>query len=108
MAHESSHTHHITPFSVYVKVFSALMVLTVLTVGVSSHVTGFHLGSLNAAIAMAIATLKAVLVMAFFMHLKYEGVLNRVIFGSAFFFLIVLYFFSVVDIFTRVVHKSPL
>jgi cytochrome c oxidase subunit 4 len=108
MASNHSSEHHITPFSVYMKVFSALLVLTVLTVAVSSHVTGFHLGPLNAAIAMAIATLKAVLVMAFFMHLKYEGVLNRVIFGSAFFFLIVLYFFSVVDIFTRNLEKSPL
>lgn len=108
MVDETTSSHHITPFSTYIKIFGGLMVLTVLTVGVSSHVTGIHIGALNAAIAMAIATLKAALVMAFFMHLKYEGMLNRVIFGSAFFFLVVLYFFCVVDIFTRNFEKSPL
>ena len=109
MAHDSHSSHnHITPISVYLKVFGALMVLTVFTVGVSSHVTGLHMGSLNTIIAMFIATLKAILVMAFFMHLKYEGMLNRVIFGSAFFFLVVLYFFSAVDIFTRHLIKNPL
>lgn len=104
----SSHKHHITPFNTYMKVFGALMVLTVLTVAVSSHVTGIHFGPLSTVIAMAIATVKAFLVMAIFMHLKYEGALNRVIFGSAFFFLLVLYFFCVTDIFTRISEKSPL
>ncbi len=93
-----SGSHHIVPFSVYVKIFLALCVGTVLTVG--AHYV--HFGALNDLIAVFIATVKAVLVLSFFMHLKYDGMLNRVIIGSAFFFLIVLYFFSRVDISTRI------
>ncbi len=107
MAHGTT-SHHIVPLSSYYKVFGFLLVMTAVTVGVSSHVTGVHMGALSALIAMAIATAKALSVMAIFMHLKYEGMLNRAIFGSAFFFLVVLYFFSAVDYFTRVFEKSPL
>lgn len=105
MAH--NHDHHVIPVSTYVRVFIALLVLTALTVGVSYHVTGVNLGAGSAAIAMLIASTKAILVMGIFMHLKYEGKLNQVIFGSAFFFLLVFYFFSAVDVFTRVLQKGP-
>jgi cytochrome c oxidase subunit 4 len=99
--------HHVIPMSSYIKVFIALLVLTLLTVGVSYRVTGVSLGAASAAIAMLIATTKAILVMAIFMHLKYEGKMNRVIFGAAFFFLVVFYFFPALDIFTRVIQKGP-
>jgi cytochrome c oxidase subunit 4 len=95
---------HVTPFDVYVKVFAALIVLTILTVGF--HV--MHLGALATPIAFLIASTKAFLVMAWFMHLKHEGTLNRVIFGSGFFFLAVLLAFCLIDILTRVMEVSTL
>ncbi len=54
----------------YLAVFGALMGLTVLTVIASR----LHLG---VGVAVAIAALKASLVGAFFMHLKYEGRFTR-------------------------------
>jgi cytochrome c oxidase subunit 4 len=65
-------------------------------------------GMMNTVIAFAIASVKAVLVLAFFMHLKYDNMLNRVIIGTAVFFLIVLWLFSTVDIASRVLENSPL
>jgi cytochrome c oxidase subunit 4 len=59
-------------------------------------------GAMNTVIAMLVATVKASFVLAFFMHLKYDNLLNRVIFGSGFFFLMLLIAFSAVDIFTRI------
>ena len=54
----------------YVGVFSALAILTVLTVLVAQ--IEFH-GAWNVVIALAIAAIKASLVAAIFMHLKWEN-----------------------------------
>lgn len=96
--------HHIIPFNVYIKVLSALLVLTVVTVIAAQ----FHFGAFNTVIAMAIASVKAGLVLAFFMHLKYDDRLYLVWFGSAVFFLIVLWLFCWVDIYTRIFQDNIL
>lgn len=90
--------HHIIPFNVYIKVFTALIVLTVITVVAAQ----FDFGSLNVIIAMLIASVKAGLVLAFFMHLKYDDKLYIVMFSTGIFFLFILYLFCVMDIFTRI------
>ena len=77
MAHKTEE-HHIIPFDTYIKVFATLIGFTFLTVVASR----FDFGELNTIIAFLIATIKAVLVLAFFMHLKYDNLLNRVIIGS--------------------------
>ncbi|HTL69738.1 MAG TPA: cytochrome C oxidase subunit IV family protein [Candidatus Eisenbacteria bacterium] len=77
--------HHV---SIYLRVFGALLILTVLTVGVSY----LHL-PLHAAIAVAliIATVKASLVAAFFMHLAGEKkIILAVLLLAAFFFVFLL------------------
>lgn len=107
MAQHGTHAsseHHVIPVKSYINVFFALIVLTVVTVGAAQ----IDFGVLNAVVAFGIATVKAVLVMAIFMHLKYDNMMNRVIIGSAFFFLIVMYFFCAVDNGTRILEKSTL
>jgi cytochrome c oxidase subunit IV len=91
-------SHHIIPFSLYIKVIAALLVLTVVTVAAAQVDFGF----MNTVIAMLIASIKAGLVLAFFMHLKYDDKIYIVAFGTAIFFLATLYFFCWVDIYTRV------
>lgn len=66
--------HHISPVSLYYKVFGALMVLTVITVAVARVDFGF----LNVIVAITIATIKATIVALFFMHLKYSAKVNWV------------------------------
>ena len=91
---------HITPYKTYLNVFIALVTLTVLTVVFSKVI---HLpGQLSVLVAFAIALVKASLVLAFFMHLKYESNLHRLIFFSGFLFLAILLFFSFGDILTRI------
>lgn len=52
----------------YVGVWVALVILT----GVTVSVAGMNLGRLSILVALIIATLKAGLVLNYFMHLKYE------------------------------------
>ncbi len=59
---------HISPWQTLVKVWAALMALTILTV----MATWVNLGSLNIWIAMAIAVIKGALVVMYFMHMKYD------------------------------------
>ncbi|MBX3020303.1 MAG: cytochrome C oxidase subunit IV family protein [Bdellovibrionales bacterium] len=89
---------HIIPFNVYIKVLLALLALTVVTVLVAQ----VHFGAFNTVIAMLIASIKAGLVLAIFMHLKYDDKLYVVWFGSAVFFLVVLWLFCWTDFYTRV------
>ncbi len=107
-AHSEHHSdlHHITPLSTYLKVAGGLFLLTFLTIGF--HAIREFLGPFAAIIAFAIAAVKAWLVMAWFMHLKYDTPLNRLIFATGFFFLGVLVVFCVIDIYTRFTVSSVL
>jgi cytochrome c oxidase subunit 4 len=75
MAHSNSHSHgheetgHVIPESTFVKVLIALLVLTVITV-LAAQV---DMGKWNIAGALVIASVKASLVIAVFMHGKYEN-----------------------------------
>lgn len=96
--------HHVIPFKTYLKVAAALVVLTFLTVI-------FHelkMGALAGPIAFLIAAVKAALVLLYFMHLKYDNMQNRVIFGSGLMFLLLLIGFSALDIWTRIETLSTL
>lgn len=97
---------HITPMATYLKVAGALFGLTFLTV--IAHNFNAQLGAFAAPIAFLIAAIKATFVLLYFMHLKDDTNMNRVIFATGFFFLAVLLLFSVVDIATRVLEVSPL
>ncbi len=68
------HTH-ISSVGFYVFILTTLMILTLLTVGVSY----IHLGRLNLVVAVVIASIKASLVITFFMHLKYDNKFNAMI-----------------------------
>lgn len=105
MAHDHEE-HHITPMSTYLKIGGALFALTFLTIG--AHVLREHFQPFSAVIAFAIASVKAYLVMAFFMHLKYDVPSNRIIFATGFIFLALLFGISMLDILTRVIQTSVL
>jgi cytochrome c oxidase subunit IV len=103
MAHHEEH-HEIT-LATHLKVFAALIGLTVLTVITAK---GMHFGHFNWVVAFTIATAKAFLVMAYFMHLKYDQKIYKYIIGSSFFFVFLLFFFCVLDILTRIKVVSTL
>lgn len=59
---------HIISYQLLFLVWICLLVLTLITVFISN----FNFGYINVIIALSIATAKVVLVIYFFMHLKYE------------------------------------
>ena len=70
MGNDTHTEHHITPLSTYLKIAGALFVLTFLTVGM--HALRNYTSPFSPLIAFSIAGVKAYLVMAYFMHLKFE------------------------------------
>ena len=105
-AHHGESVHHVTPLNVYLKVAAALFGLTFLTI--AAHSVREHLQPFAAVIAFSIATVKAYLVVAFFMHLKYETNINKAVFISGFLFLALLFVICTLDIYTRVLQNSVL
>lgn len=94
----ASQGHHITPVKTFLKVYASLIGLTLLTV-----VTALNLdiGDFNTPLAMLIASVKVLIVMAWFMHLLYDNRLNRITIASAFFFLLLFFGLTAMDVFTR-------
>ncbi len=74
---------HVTSVTLLVIVWIALMAGTWLTVA-ATHV---DLGALNIWIGLAIATVKAVLVALYYMHLRWDKPFNTFVFLSSFLFL---------------------
>lgn len=92
-----SHDSHVLPIKTYLKVFAALLVLTYITVQVSL----LDLGDIAIVVAMAVALVKATLVVLFFMHLKYDTGFNRLIFVGSLFFLVIFFVFTMIDLGSR-------
>ncbi|MDZ4661514.1 MAG: cytochrome C oxidase subunit IV family protein [Pseudomonadota bacterium] len=104
-ASADSHSHDNHPdLGSYLKVFTFLLIATVVTVAVAQ----VDLGALNTPVAFLIATIKALAVLAIFMHLKYDNLMNRAIVGVAVFFVFLMFFFCALDIYTRVFEQSTL
>lgn len=86
--HAAGHDHglaHTTPVSLLFGILGALLVLTIATVAV----TAIDLGAQgNLIVAMVIATVKALLVCTFFMHLLWDKKFNLVLFLTSVLFLI--------------------
>jgi cytochrome c oxidase subunit 4 len=98
--HESSEhvPHvHVTPMWIYLAVFFALALGTILTVVASR----FDLGMWNTPIALVIATVKAVLVILFFMHVIHSSRLTWVVIIASFLWLGVLFLLTFTDYLTR-------
>ena len=90
--HESH--HHVSPKHVYVGVFAALLVLTVITYLVSYA----DLGPASLPVAMVVACMKASLVIAFFMHLKYEDRTFAFLFVTSLLFVGIFFAVTLVDL----------
>lgn len=102
-AHDTQHEHHISPLSMYMLIFGALMIGTVITVAIAF----VDLGPLNTPIALAIAFFKATLVILYFMHVKYSHPLVWLSAGAGFFWLGIMFVFLFSDYFTRHWEGTP-
>jgi cytochrome c oxidase subunit IV len=88
---------HIASPRLYLTVFAALMVGTIVTVLAAL----VDLGRLNLTVALAIAVTKATLVVLFFMHVKYSPKMIKVAAGAGFVWLAIMVVLTLSDYFTR-------
>jgi cytochrome c oxidase subunit 4 len=88
---------HVTSVKLYVGIFLALLILTAATVIVAN----FDLGWANDVVALTIAVTKALLVLTFFMHLRYSTRLTVLTALAGFFWLGILIVLTLNDYFTR-------
>lgn len=89
----SKEKHHIVPYWAYFAVLGVLLTLTAATV----LITRVELGPLNTAAAMLIASVKGLIVLLYFMHLKFDQKLYGIMVGlvtAVFFAVIIITFFD--------------
>ena len=89
--------HHIVTPVQYVMVFGTLLFFTLVTV-LAAYV---DMKWLNPVVALGIACFKAVIVILFFMHAKYQSRLIKMTIGSGFFVFLVLIVMTMSDYISR-------
>ena len=90
-------TNHIVTKRQYAYVFGILMILTLVTTWAGL----VDLGRLNVVVALAIAVIKASLVVLFFMHIYWSTKLNRVVVVAGFAWLGLLLWLTLTDFISR-------
>lgn len=88
---------HVSPISLYNKIIGTLFVLTALTYVVSFA----DLGPASLTVAMLVATVKAALVIAYFMHLKYDDRYHLFVFAGTIIFVAIFFGFTMFDLTAR-------
>jgi len=94
-------SEHIVSPKLYVVIFFSLMVFTLLTVFAATR----DFGRWNIVIALVIATIKASLVILFFMHGKYSARRTKLVIVAGFFWLAIMLGLTLADYSTR--HAEP-
>ena len=93
----AAQAEHHPATGVYYLVFGALLVLLAVTVGVAQ----IDLGPVNFLTAALVATTKALLIMLFFMHVRYSPPLIWLVAFAGFAWLAILFAFTLADYATR-------
>ncbi|HTZ31889.1 MAG TPA: cytochrome C oxidase subunit IV family protein [Methylomirabilota bacterium] len=99
---EQEHTNHIIQPGTYAAIIITLMVLTGITVG-AAYV---NLHQYNIVVALAIATVKATLVVLFFMHAKFSPKRTQLVIIAGIFWLAILLFMTLSDYVSRVDYRG--
>ena len=99
---EHEHTEHIVKPGTYAAIITTLLILTAITVA-AAYV---NLGRLNILVALTIATVKATLVVLFFMHAKYSPKRTKLVIIAGIFWLVILLFMTLSDYASRVDYRG--
>ena len=94
-------SEHIVSPKVYLGVFSALMICTFLTVVAAKADLNQYFSGLNVIVALTIASLKASLVVLYFMHLRYSPKRTQLVIAASLFWLAIMLFMTMSDYLSR-------
>ena len=93
-----SDQHHVLPLKTYFAVFGGLLGLTALTTWIAYQDLGF----LNTPVALLIASFKVVIVVLYFMHVKYSTPLIRIFAVAGFLWLVIFFVLILTDYNARI------
>jgi cytochrome c oxidase subunit IV len=99
----TAHKHVVTPVGTLFIVFGTLFVLTILTVFAARQ----DFGALNTPIALGIAVVKASLVVIYFMAVRYNTPLTKVVVVAGVFWLLIMFGLTMGDYLTRATLGVP-
>jgi cytochrome c oxidase subunit 4 len=91
------HEHHVVSPKIYLTIVGILLLMTGVTVGASF----VDMGLFNPVVALAIAAFKMILVVLFFMHVKYSTKLTKLTVCAGLFTFLVLVGMTLTDYMTR-------
>ena len=96
-------SEHVVSRRVYLAVAAALLVLLALTYAIS-HI---DLGPFNIVVALVIAFVKMILVVLFFMEVRWSSRLTWIVAGAGLFWLVILIGLTLGDYLTRIPVAAP-
>ena len=93
----SIHESHITSYALNFKVLLVLLILTTITILVIKA----HLGAFTVAVALTLASIKCAIVLTYFMHLKFESLILRLMVGGVFLLFAIIIVITFIDYYFR-------
>ncbi|NEW81102.1 MAG: caa(3)-type oxidase subunit 4 [Mariniphaga sp.] len=92
-----NHEDHTSSYSLNLTVLLILLILTTISV----LAVKFHLGAFTVAVALIIASVKVAIVLTYFMHLKFEDLLLRLMVGGVFLLFAIVVVITFIDYYFR-------
>jgi len=92
-----NHDNHISSDTANLKVLLILLILTTLSI----LAIKIHIGAFTVALALLLASVKVTIVLTYFMHLKFENLLLRVMVGGVFLLFAIVIGITFIDYYFR-------
>lgn len=93
----NNHENHISSDSLNWKVLIVLLILTTLSI----LALKIHVGAFTVALALLLASVKVTIVLTYFMHLKFENLLLRLMVGGVFLLFAIVIAITFIDYYFR-------
>lgn len=97
MKNDDNHGNHVTTYTLNGTVLLVLLFLTTVTI----LAIKFHFGAFTVAVALLIACVKAFIVLTYFMHLKFENLLLRLMVSGVFLLFAIVVVITFIDYYFR-------
>jgi len=92
-----NHDNHISSDTANLKVLLILLILTTLSI----LAVKIHVGAFTVALALLLASVKVTIVLTYFMHLKFENLLLRLMVGGVFLLFAIVIAITFIDYYFR-------
>jgi len=92
-----NHDNHITSYTLNGTVLLVLLLLTTTSI----LAVKLHFGAFTVAVALILASVKSVIVLTYFMHLKFESLLLRLMVGGVFLLFAIVVVITFIDYYFR-------